>query len=158
MRLALSFLGIFVTKNQILPKFTQIFGTLSGKYIKARNNLKVVSKSLKTYKTNAVPLFLNFCPIFFYKQLFATIFVSDWKHVTLTFYSHILCHNSLTNPKFNKRATALIIYVYKDLETVFRMFLAFILLPESVPKEGRFFIFFGIFGKKFGQVASIWVE
>ena len=93
------------------------------------------------------PFFWIFAPYFFYKQLFATIFVSDWKHVKLTFFSHILCHNSLTNPKFKKRATALILYVYKDLETVFGMFLAFILLPESVPKEVRFYIYFGFWHK-----------
>ena len=44
--------------------------------------------------------------------------------------------------KFKKRATALILYVYKDSETAFRLFLSSIHFPESVPKNC------GNFGKK----------
>ena len=37
--------------------------------------------------------------------------------------------------KIKKRGTTLVLYVYKDSEAAFRMFLAFIQFSESVPKN-----------------------
>ena len=44
--------------------------------------------------------------------------------------------------KIKKRGTTLVLYVYKDSEAAFRMFLAFIQFPEIVSKNC------GYFGKK----------